>query len=122
MKIAKAVLESKAAAELLENILPSIQEKYDVLEVDRAEYSIPWVFADGSEGYVNILVRVKRSKDGHPYDGYEEAAQWQETKKALAAEAEKREEKKRAEEAKRKARESAKREKFKQKKGDVLDE
>lgn len=80
-----------------------------VLQIKSGTYSIPWAL-DGDEGYLNLTFSVpKGTREGDPFDGYEEAENYRLESETKAKEKAEREEKKRKKmEKDRLAREKAK--------------
>lgn len=90
-----AKISDSVRANLMEKIGCFLTESGEtVLQVKSNTYSIPWA-EDDAEGYINItFVIPKGSRDGTPFDGFEEAGNYKLESEAKAAAKAEREEKK----------------------------
>lgn len=113
MAMTKSEKEALVRADVWAAILPVLQEKFgEVLDVNISEYTIPCVFADGEEGYVNVSVACKRSRDGVAYDGYTDHEEWVLEKEAKEEKAKARKEKSARLQAEKEAKRKARTDKF----------
>ena len=66
-------------------------EGYELIQVTDAKWSIPFVDAEGNEGWAQIAISQRKgSRDGDLYDGYTEGEQYREKKEENARKAEER--------------------------------
>ena len=69
-------------------------EGYELIQVTDAKWSIPFVDAEGNEGWAQIAISQRKgSRDGDLYDGYTEGEVYQEKKAENARKAQERERK-----------------------------
>ena len=54
---------------------------YELIQVTDAKWSIPYVDAEGNEGWAQVAISQRKgSRDGDLYDGYTEGEQYREKK------------------------------------------
>ena len=64
---------------------------YELIQVTDAKWSIPYVDAEGNEGWAQVAISQRKgSRDGDLYDGYTEGEQYREKKEEQARKAEER--------------------------------
>lgn len=113
--MAKVKMGEIARADIMNRIKTFLESEGEtVLQIKSGTYCVPWAI-EGEEGYLNLTFSIpKGTRDGDPFDGYEEAENYKlETEAKAQAKAE-REEKKR----KKIERDKANREKAKAKKAE----
>lgn len=66
-------------------------EGYELIQVTDAKWSIPYVDAEGNEGWAQVAISQRKgSRDGDLYDGYTEGEQYREKKEENIRKAEER--------------------------------
>ena len=81
-------VRDKIAAAILSTLS---NEGYELIQVTDAKWSIPYVDAEGNEGWAQVAISQRKgSRDGDLYDGYTEGEQYREKKEENARKAEER--------------------------------